>query len=302
MEISRKIRRNILDGLRIDEVNWSGKLDEVSFLERLYNLKSLPSNDIRFDSAAGDIWQHRINNYDWDDFWIFEDPRFDLLNCPHEQFIEFLCEIVHPIVRPDRAEAEKLVGDFNEQLRLAGFQLYEVEKIAGRPRYESSQVNEVVPISVDRAKYVADVLDASWMQKEIRRLEESVESDPDLAIGTSKELIESCCKTLLRKMEIEISSKDDLPKLTKKLTKALDLVPEGIPDEAKGAEKIRLILRNLSALTGYIAELRGLYGTGHGRDGNHRGLQARHARLAVGAASTFIDFVSATYQKKHNES
>ena len=75
-------------------------------------------------------------------------------------------------------------------------------------------------------------------------------------------------------------------------------MPEGISDEAKGAETIRLILRNLSAITQYIAELRGLYGSGHGRDGKHRGLEPRHARLVVAAAVAFIDFVTETYHQR----
>lgn len=38
------------------------------------------------------------------------------------------------------------------------------------------------------------------------------------------------------------------------------------------------------------------YGTGHGKDGQHRGLQPKHARLAVAAAVALIDFVSETHR------
>ena len=55
---------------------WSGRLDEVSFLSRLYNLKQIESTDHRFKNAYGDITQHRINNWDWEDDWVFYDPRF----------------------------------------------------------------------------------------------------------------------------------------------------------------------------------------------------------------------------------
>lgn len=75
-------------------------------------------------------------------------------------------------------------------------------------------------------------------------------------------------------------------------------MPEGIPDGSKGAETIRLILRNLAALTQYLAELRSLYCFGNGRDSKHRGLEPRHARLAVGAAVAFIDFVTATQSRR----
>ncbi|WP_244107402.1 abortive infection family protein [Burkholderia sp. BCC0419] len=136
------------------------------------------------------------------------------------------------------------------------------------------------------------------MAKEIQRLENAVDRDPALAIGTAKELVESCCKTILTKRGVAFTKSEDLGDLTKKLSKELQLVPEGVSDEAKGADNIRHILRNLTQLTNHLAQLRGLYGTGHGRDGQYRGLQPRHARLAVASAVAFIDFVAETYRHR----
>lgn len=297
--VSRETRQNIIDGLRIDEVNWSGRLEDVEFLQRLFNLESLPSQDGRFKDAAGDIWQHRVNNpEDWADDWIYDDERFNLLKGPTDVFLRFLCEMVHPVVRPDRDEAVKLVQHFNEQLRGDGWQLVEQEKIAGRPRFVPERIRIAGARSVSRARSVADALSAGWMQKEIERMENAVERDPALAIGTAKDLVETCCKSILTRRGVEFPRGVDLPALTKLLARELQLVPEGIPEEAKGSETIRLILRNLSSLTQCIAELRGLYGTGHGRDGKHRGLEPRHARLAVGAAVAFIDFVTDTHHRR----
>ncbi len=297
--VPRTIRQNIIDGLKIDKVSWNGRLNEVEFLQRLYDLENLPSNDSRFKNSAQDIWQHRINNPDdWSDDWIYDDSRFGLLAGSAETFLRFLCEIVHPVVRPERNEALKLVQEFNDQLRKEGWYLVEEEKIAGRPRFVAERLQTVSGRSISRARTVADALDAGWMQKEIERLENGVEKDPALAIGTAKELVETCCKTILSKRGITVQSDIDMSELTKKLTKELKLVPEGISEEAKGSEKIRLILHNLSALTKYLTELRGLYGSGHGRDGKHRGLEPRHARLAVGAAVTFIDFVTETHKQR----
>lgn len=301
-DVSRVTRQNIFDGLRIDNVPWSGRLEEVEFLQRLYDLQTLPSHDSRFPDAAGDIWQHRVNNpQDWDDDWIYADPRFNLLQGSSDNFLRFLCEMVHPVVRPDRNEALKLVQQFNDQLRREGWHLVEEEKIAGRPRFIGQCIRNSSYRSVSRARTVADALDAGWMQKEIERLENAVERDPALAIGTAKELVETCCKSILSKRGVTVSRSDDLPKLTKAVAKELKLVPEGISDEAKGANAIRLILQNLSAMTQNLAELRGLYGSGHGRDGKHRGLEPRHARLAVGAAVAFIDFVTETYHQRHTD-
>lgn len=298
-EVSEVSRRNIIDGLRIEHVAWAGHLDEVEFLGRLFELEQMPSNDSRFPDAAGDIWQHRVNNpLDWSDDWIFSDSRFSLLTGSSQAFLRFLCEMVHPIVRPDKNEALNLVEQFNDQLRQDGWQLVEEERIAGRPRYSAQPIGTASSRSVSRARTVADALDAGWMQKEIERLENSIERDPALAIGTAKDLVESCCKSILARRNVAFAKGDSLPDLTKALAKELKLVPEGVSDEARGVETVRLILRNLSSLTHYLAELRGLYGSGHGRDNQHRGLEPRHARLAVAAAVAFIDFVTDTHHRR----
>lgn len=298
-DVSRPTRQNIFDGLRMDNVQWSGRLGEVEFLERLFDLKLLPSTDSRYKDAAGDIWQHRVNNpNDWPDDWIYSDGRFKLHEGTSENFLRFLCEVVHPVVRPDREQSMRLVQQFNDQLHSEGWGLVEHELIAGRPRFVAQRIAVGSGRSASRAKSVADALDAGWMRQEIQRLEFSVERDPALAIGTAKELVETCCKSILTKRGVAFGKSADLPELTKLLTKELKLVPDGISDQAKGAESVRLILRNLAALTHYLAELRGLYGSGHGRDGKHRGLEPRHARLAVGTAVAFIDFVTDTYHRR----
>src|SRR5581483_7783119 len=122
-------------GLKLEAIRWYGNLGDVEFLERIFDLESLPSNDSRFKDAAGDIWQHRVNNEDWADDWIYGDSRFNLLDGPSETFLKFLCEMLHPVVRPDRDEALKIVQHMNDQLHRDGWTLVEEQKIAGRPRY-----------------------------------------------------------------------------------------------------------------------------------------------------------------------
>ena len=76
--IPRKVRQNIVDGLRLEQVNVFGVLDDTEFLSRIYELRRLPSHDSRYKDAAGDIYHHRVNNDDWDNNWIFGDDRFPL--------------------------------------------------------------------------------------------------------------------------------------------------------------------------------------------------------------------------------
>ena len=294
--LGREVRMNIVDGLRLEGVHWQGKLNDVEFLSRLYDLERLPSYDPRFPSAAEDIWQHTVNNDDMDADWVFSDARFNLLGGSAESFLRFLCEIVHPLVRPDRDETMRIVSHFNDQLRSAGWELVEQERIGGRPRFHHQKRTHQGGRAVSRARTVAEALEAGWMAKEIQRLEHAVDKDPDLAIGTAKELVETCCKTILTQRGVPYGKSVDINDLTKLVVTELKLVPEDIPETARGSKNIRLILRNLTSITNNLAELRGLYGTGHGRDGKHRGLQPRHARLAVGAAVAFIDFITETHR------
>ena len=297
--IPQEIRQNIFDGLRLEGVHWAGVLEDADFLGRIFALEELPSSDSRFSNAAQDIWQHRVSNpLDWPDDWVFSDPRFDLTGCSDATFMRFISEVLHPVVRPDRNESVRLAKHFNDQLRPTGWALVEEDPIAGRPRYVGRQVSYSGSRADFRARSVADSLDASWMHREIQRLEAAVERDPALAIGTAKDLLESCCKTILSRLGESPSKSDDIPKLTKAVLKNLKLVPDDIPERARGAETIKVLLSNLAALSKGLAELRGLYGSGHGRDGRHKGLEPRHARLAVGAAVAFIDFVAETFHRR----
>jgi 23S rRNA pseudoU1915 N3-methylase RlmH len=151
--------------------------------------------------------------------------------------------------------------------------------------------------SLDDLKQKAKSLDAKHLAEQIRRMEDSVETDPSLAIGTAKELIETCCKTILSERGQEISGTPDIPTLTKATFKELKLVPEGVSNAARGADVIKRLLSNLSTVGHGLAELRGLYGTGHGQHGSTSGLTARHAKLAVGAASTLAVFLFETHEQ-----
>lgn len=134
MKISSEItRRDIVDALSAENINWNGRLEESEFLSRLFNIETLPSTDPRFKNAAGDIWQHRVNNDDWANNWVFFDPRFSLMNGDDDSFLAFLCETIHPLVRPDPTEAERICQIYNKYLRNDGFQIIEKTRLSGKP-------------------------------------------------------------------------------------------------------------------------------------------------------------------------
>ena len=298
MRISQITRRDIVDAIQLQRINWCGRLEEPGFLSRLFDLASLPSTDHRFQDAAGDIWQHRINNYDWEEDWVFYDSRFNLLNGDDEVFLRFLCETIHPVVRPDVTEAERICQLYNQFLKNDGFQLVEKTRISGKPVFVGRYVGVVSAPGITLARDALSGADAGYVAQQITRMETAVQNDPGLAIGTAKELVETCCRTILTERGVEIPRNPDLPKLVKLTSMELELTPADIPEQAKAAETIKRLLSNLATITQGIAELRNQYGTGHGKEATTRGLTSRHAKLAVGAASTLAVFFVETHRAR----
>lgn len=298
MKISEATRRDIFDSLLIEDVSWNGRLQEPDFLARLFDLKSLPSTDSRFKDAYGDIWQHRVTNFDWDDCWILTDTRFNLLHGEDEMFLRFLCETLHPVVRTDTEEIERLRQGYNLLLQNDGFELVPKTKMTGRSIFVARQIGLRPEASLNSLKEKFAGTDASYVLGQITRMESAVENDPGLAIGTAKELVETICKTILAERNVVLTGNQELPKLVKATAKELRLTPSDIPDDAKASESIKRLLSNLATITNGVAELRNSYGTGHGKEAKAKGLSPRHAKLAVGAASTLAIFLVETHHEQ----
>jgi len=300
MRITQVTRRNIADAIMVEKINWWGRLSESGFLSRIFDLGAIPSRDSRYSDAAGDIWQHRDNNLDWDDDWIFYDDRFNLLHGDDELFLRFLTETIHPVIRTDVTECNKLCQMYNSFLKQDGYELVEKTQMSGNPIFSGRVLENVATPGILAAKETFSGFDTSYLAQQITRMETAVENDPDLAIGTAKELVETCCKTLLLDREIEVPKGLDMPKLVKMATMELQLTPNDIQDMAKASKTIKRLLSNLATITQGIVELRNQYGTGHGKHALSKGLSPRHAKLAVGAASTLAVFLYETHEDRRN--
>ncbi|MCX4650220.1 MULTISPECIES: serine/threonine protein kinase [unclassified Streptomyces] len=133
--ITQVTRRRLFKHLAKRGVQWFGDLDEIDFLNRLYDLHLLPSTDMRFTDAEDDIRQHRYNNYDWEDDWIYLDERFGLCDGPDAVLLKFLSEMLHPEVRSDDAEAAAVAELVDEMVRRDGYAFTPVADISGYPIY-----------------------------------------------------------------------------------------------------------------------------------------------------------------------
>jgi hypothetical protein len=61
---------------------------------------------------------------------------------------------------------------------------------------------------------------------------------------------------------------------------------------------MKALLGNLLQVASRMAELRNPYGSGHGKSASFKGLEPRHAKLAVGASITLVTFFWETYEKR----
>lgn len=142
---------------------------------------------------------------------------------------------------------------------------------------------------------------SEYLSQQIDLMVSMQANNPTDAIGKAKELIESCCKTILDEMGIDWDKNDDVPQLTNKVMKELNLLPSNVQPNDQGADAIKAILGSLRAIPTKLAELRNPFGSGHGKSASFKGLEERHAKLAVGSSITFVDFIWSTYESIHKK-
>ncbi|WP_406694832.1 abortive infection family protein [Singulisphaera sp. Ch08] len=296
-KITEATRRNIFDALTLDNFDWSGRMTETEFLGRIYDLAKLPSYDHRYKNAFEDITKHCEWNNDWDLEWIYTDARFGLFCGSDEVLLRFLTEMLHPVVQPDSEKLEWLTSLFNRHLALDGWEIFQCGEMSGRPIYAARSRNEGASFSVNQARSVAATLDASYVSQQVTRMESSLKGDPELAIGTAKEFVETVCKTILNERDIQLRGNEDVSQLVRLTLKELKLTPDDVSASSQAAETIRILLGKLASISQSLAELRNLHGSGHGKDAKTSILGVRHARLAVQSATSLAVFIFETHQE-----
>lgn len=136
--ISEVTRRGIVDALLLREKSFNGNMKRLDFLKRIWNLASMPSTDPRFDSAEADIWQHMVNNDDWDNGYLLYD-YLKLGSCKDGVFLRFIEMTVHPLVGEPQ-EISSRVAEINTMLRADGFRLVQSKHVSGRPVFSAKQI------------------------------------------------------------------------------------------------------------------------------------------------------------------
>ena len=289
-------RKELIELITEKEMPYHGEVDEIEFLARIYDLDKMPSTDSRkeYNTCRKDIIQHTINNEDWGKNWVFSDSRFELQTGPDEVLLRFLAETLHPVVRKHEV-ANQLSQQYNELLRADGWHLLPVREISGRPVYGGVPFAADGAIVFGAAHSIRQRLDSPYLGIQITRLQQALQGDPELAIGTAKEFLESVTKTVLQAKGEAWNSSDSFPSLVKSALKLVNVVPAGISRKAETEQSLKVLINNLGSSVDKLAELRNWHGTGHGKHAagtdNEGTLGHHHAKFVVGIAVQIAQFI-----------
>ncbi len=186
-------------------------------------------------------------------------------------------------------DAEEAVSYLNEYLQYDSLKLYKLGL-----RYVLGSASGL-SVEIEAKTESQDPLSNEFIQEQIAKCrEKNLNSDYDGAITNARALIEA----VLIELESRISGgrtvyDGDLVKLYKRVGKLLNLEPG-----AKDLEtSLKQILSGLNNVVNGIAGLRNKMGDAHVRTYKPK---AHHARLAVNAANTLVDFLFETYDYQKN--
>lgn len=84
---------------------------------------------------------------------------------------------------------------------------------------------------------------SEYLSRQIDLMVKMQVSDSTNAIGMAKELIESCCKTILDEKGIAYTKNDDVPQLTDKAMEVLNLFPANVQPTDLGVDAIKSSFR-----------------------------------------------------------
>lgn len=181
-----------------------------------------------------------------------------------------------------------------------GYSRYNVEysKLYEKCKVVINRINNNASPLAPTVAELKEKFSSEYLSKQIDLMLSMQSENPTEAIGKAKELIESCCKTILDNNGIMWDKNWDVGKLAGETLNHLNLLPASIQTNDPGVESIKAVLGNLRSIATKLAELRNPYGSGHGKSAAFTGLEERHAKLAVGSSITFVNFLWDTYESQ----
>ena len=143
-------------------------------------------------------------------------------------------------------------------------------------------------IDLNEVEEAAVQLDITELNKHAARIRNGIRNDPEQAIGSAKELLETVLKAIVG-IEGE-RAKQEVTTLVKDAFSTLKLDADKSLDGKPGRATVLRTLSNLAQIVQGVTEVRNLYGTGHGRYKSAE-LDVAHARLVVNASITLATYL-----------
>ena len=133
--------------------------------------------------------------------------------------------------------------------------------------------------------------DLPAVRAEFDRALDSVERDPPTAITAACAIVESLCKVYIAENGLALPSDQSIRPLWKTVQTHLGLGPQSAV-----TDDMRQILGGLAGVLNGVGDLRTHAGNAHGKGHEAFQVEPRHARLAVHAAHTLVNFVLETWK------
>lgn len=268
----------------------ASEISDLELVQGLWPIQSMTTEKLggRMPLEAYFI-QHIVLNPDLSGREVLEELSF--LTCSRTQVFKLLEAVVHPEAASSDLQAATVTA-INAHLAGDGFALTRSGSISGSPVYTVKQVSIGMPadagISQALSAFNPENVHARWTAALERR-----STDPEGAITLARTLLEDVCKWLLNESGGTWEEADDLPTLYKRLSKALNLAPDGHTEQT-----FKQILGSCQSIVEGLGALRNKLGDAHSVGPRRVRPSVRHAELAVNLAGTMATFLVETWKAR----
>lgn len=142
----------------------------------------------------------------------------------------------------------------------------------------------------------SDYFDDTSFKPYTDRINENINNDPALVIGSAKELVEAVSKQILENNGTT-EFPQQFPKIVKQALITLQLIPRDNDVEDEEKRIMRKLLSAFNNIIDALSEMRNVFGTGHGKLDTPAIIDNKYGRLAAGAAITLAMFMLENSEK-----
>jgi hypothetical protein len=142
--------------------------------------------------------------------------------------------------------------------------------------------------------------DNEYVASKFKILTSNIEIAPHVAIGTAKELVETCCKAILKHFNVIPENDWTLSRLVKETNNVL--VFSGTVGDEGFVSSIKMVLNGLGNVVHGLSAIRNQYGSGHGHEPDFKELDKAYTHLVVYSSIELITFYLRVFNSQKSKS